>query len=390
MDDASAAADQGPIELMPDKDRIHVDSPEEVEPAPGDQDSPKLNPIEMESDPYENWSPDGPAPLSTSGSCLNRGRYYVQLDAVYLMRSGPYQPVGLAVDLSSPTQQTLRTSPSLGYAPMLRGTFGALLGRDAKNRDHSIDFTYLGPGNWHVAQGIASLSPFGLVSLLDPSLSLGFSRASVYSYRYESNFNSYEINYRIRSRLGRDRMELSRDGTWVRKCAPMPVPAFFFGVRNVVINERFSMSAAGSNPSQLSGQYNINTQNNLLGVQGGFDVMYQYCDWRIGIRGKAGPYVNTTGQTSRVVVVDAFQGNPPDRNESAGTRTLGFLGEFNILGAYQIRSNLAIRASFDLLYVDQLALAPNQITFQIPVPPNVDHTAFLLYTGGSLGMEYVW
>lgn len=381
-----APADEGAekVELMPAKDRLQL-APEELAPVPMDD-------LQNEPDPNQNWSPDGPAPIASSGSCLYRGRFYIQADAVYMSRSGPV-PLGLSTDLASPTQNQLRTVPSLGFAPMTRFTLGAFLGRDAKNRDHSIDFTYLGPGNWHQSLGQTSVGTFGLFSLLDPVQAVGFSHTHVDTFNYQSTFNSYELNYRIRKRLGRDRMELSYDGCWIRKCAPVLTPSFFFGIRNVVVNEHFNFSTAGPNPSVLNASYDVNTHNNLLGLQSGFDLMYQYCNWRIGMRGKAGPYINTAGQTSRVVVVDQITAgtpNPIDRNESARQRPLGFVGEFSILGAYQLRSNLALRASFDLMFVSSLALGPSQLTYTIPVPPTVDTSGFLTYAGGSLGLEYVW
>jgi hypothetical protein len=376
--------DDGKVDMLPEKDRLKV-QPEELAPVPMEE-------LQNQPDPNMNWSPDGPAPIASSGSCLYRGRFYVQADAVYMNRTGPV-PLGLATDLGSPTQQQLRTAPSLGFAPMARITFGALLGRDAKNRDHSIDFTYLGPGNWHQSQGITSLAAFGLFSLLDPAQAVGFSHTHVDTFRYESNFNSYELNYRVRRRLGRDRMELAYDGSWVRKCTPVITPSFFFGIRNIVINEHFNFSTAGPNPAILSGNYDVQTHNNLLGLQVGGDLMYQYCNWRIGARAKAGPYINTAGASSRVVIVDQVTpgvANPIDRDESARNRPLAFFGEFSLLGAYQIRSNMAFRASFDLMFASSLALGPSQLVYQIPVPPRVDTSGFLTYSGGSLGFEYVW
>ncbi len=347
---------------------------------------------EDDYDPNGGWAPGPAAPTLSSGSCIYRGRWYLQMDAMYVDRTGPTRPIGLATDLASPNKDQLRTMPSLGYAPMVRVTSGLFLGRDAKNRDHSLEFQYMGPGNWHNSGGLTSLAPNGMFSLLDPAQSTaGFNAAHFYTYRYESNFNSYEINYRVRSRLGRDRMELARDGSWVRKCAPLPTPSFFVGIRNVVINERFHMAAIGFDSAMYNANYDVTSQNNLLGFQAGGDLMWTNCNWRAGFRGKAGPYINTTGQTSRVVIVDGFAtANPADRNESAGLRTLSFVGEFGAVGMYQLRPRAAIRASWDLIMVNELTLAPNQMVFQIPVPPIASHTGFLLYQGASLGLELVW
>ena len=114
----------------------------------------------------------------------------------------------------------------------------------------------------------------------------------------------------------------------------------------------------------------VGTHNDLVGVQIGSDWFYQDCRWRFGVRGKAGPYFNFADQSSLVTQQTATP--IPDRNESAAHQdSLAFVGEVNLMGAYQIRPNMALRASYDLMWINNVALAPNQVNFVITNPPIV-------------------
>ena len=82
-----------------------------------------------------------------------------------------------------------------------------------------------------------SLTSFGdenaLISRQDPTQTTpGFNFSHIQSYTYTSTFNSLELNYRVRQRTGRDRLELSRDGTWVRQ------ETWLVGVRFFVLRVR--------------------------------------------------------------------------------------------------------------------------------------------------------
>jgi len=159
----------------------------------------------------------------------------------------------------------------------------------------------------------------------------------------------------------------------------------------VTLNERFDYNAYGLDPSQIHGHYDITTRNTLIGPQAGVDLMYQHARWRAGARTKTGAYVNTSGEQSQVVTFDSLiPNNPPNRDEAARSRQFSFIYEVNLMAAYQIRRNVAWRIGFDLLALNELALAPNQIRFPAQATPIVDNSGFLLLMGGETGFEVVW
>ncbi len=388
MAEDAAGDAEPPVELMPPENRINLDQPPEELPPP-------IQAIaEPDSEDYDSfWSPDTAPRIASSGKAFYRGKAYIQIDAVMMSREGPTKPLILAQDLSSPAENELHTNPYLGYSAMARLTYGRILGRDKKNRDHSVEFTFLGFGNWNSAGSLTSYATGnGLITRQDPTHSIpGFNGSHIQSYDYKSAFNSYELNYRVRQRLGRDRLELASDGTWVRKVTPMPTPSFFGGLRVVTLNEHFNYDSLGIVASQIYGHYDIQTTNFLIGPQAGLDVMYQHARWRVGARAKAGPYVNTSTQRSQVVAYDAFlTSQVPNRNESARSTQFSFIYDVNFSAAYQLRQNVALRVGFDLIAINELALGPNQVRFPAQATPAVDNTGFVLMMGGETGLEVVW
>jgi hypothetical protein len=69
---------------------------------------------------------------------------------------------------------------------------------------------------------------------------------------------------------------------------------------------------------------------------------------------------------------------------------MAFVYELNIMVAYHIRPNIAIRSGYDFMFLNQVALAPEQLTFAPPPAPNIVNGGALLFNGVSLGVEMVW
>src|SRR5262249_13832741 len=103
--------------------------------------------------PVEPMDPEGPAPAVSSREWLKSGLWYTQQSAVYMDRSANTKnTIRLSEDPSSVNfnpllfhySNRLELPVGMGYEPGLRSTLGRLLGRDDRNRDHAIEFTFLG------------------------------------------------------------------------------------------------------------------------------------------------------------------------------------------------------------------------------------------------------
>ena len=348
-------------------------------------------PIEM-ADPYD---PDAPVPALSSGDWLRNGRWYTQQSAVYMSRSTNVKnSIVLSTDFTSSNighyLNFLQIPLQLGFRPGIRSTVGRYLGRDARNRDHSVEFTYLGFSNWKASDGITAVTGGGIFSNIDPAASTSgatpvFNQSNAQAFAEASNFNSFELNYVLERRPLRDQMVYTRDSTWVRRATPSRMPALFGGLRVVTINERLNYTATSA---EGNGLYNVFTHNNLVGPQGGFDWFYDHNDWRAGVRAKGAAMVNWNNQTTSVHI-DDFNGAPlvPHRDQHASQNIFAFVGELNFIGSYRIRPNFSIRASYDLMWVTNLALAQNQVTFTPSSVPTISDGHALFYQGALLGFE---
>jgi hypothetical protein len=362
---------------------------------PGDS---TLLPIAMPEE-FEEMLPPA-SPTFSSGRWFNRGRWYTQWDLTYLTISEK-KGTKLAVDFSDPNnipaqqRNTFNTQKGLGFAPGARITFGFYLGIDPWNRDSSVEFTYFGLNNWSYSRGITSLAPNSLYTVFDPTFTTpGFTQANSMSYMMTAQFNSYELNFRLTRRLGRDRMILSRQGKWVRELAPNLVPTMFGGMRLLTLNESFNWNSQGTDPATTFGQYNVRTHNALTGFQFGAAMNYQQSDWRAGVTVRGGPYVNFSDQFTTVSAIGpAASGtgsSTTDRVESNQKTSLSFVGEVNLNGAYYLRPNMAVRSSLEIMYLTDMALADKEITFvQLnPVKMSTAHETQIV--GFTLGFEWNW
>ncbi|MEX2189004.1 MAG: BBP7 family outer membrane beta-barrel protein [Pirellulales bacterium] len=350
--------------------------------------------------------------LISSGTWLHRGRWFAQTEATLVHRSTAPQQILSDVPLLFQSQQffseamTTETS-GFGYEPGLRVTVGKYLGRDAENRDRTLEFTFWGLNDWTSQHAITAVAPASLFQLFRTPLDRGigaYNFSTDHQYTYESDLNSFEMNAKVSRRLGRDRMVLTPDGQWERQCDPGKTPTFLAGFRTILIDEDFSFDAQrpellditsfGGAPIDLpaaDGQYDISAQNRLFGMQLGAEMIQQHCNWSFGVRGKLGGYANFVEQSTRVRIVDPFVGlSESNRDERASDVQMAMVAEVGLIGTYQIRPNVALRCAYDFMYLQGLALAPQQLDFNSAPTPNVRSGSHQFLNGGSVGLEFVW
>lgn len=344
--------------------------------------------------------------LISSGTWLHRGRWFSQMEASLVHRSTAPRQILSDIPLNVPNVGTFFSdamtteSAGFGYEPGLRVTVGKYLGRDGENRDRTLEFTFWGLNEWTSQHAIAAVNPSNESSLLRTPLDRGigaYNFATGHQYAYESNLNSFEVNAKISRRLGRDQMVLTPNGQWERQCAPGKTPTFLGGFRIITIDEEFSFDAQREGLSSItnlpdaSGTYDIDAQNRLFGLQLGAEMIQQHCNWSFGVGGKIGGYANFADQTTTVRISDARVGlSSSNRDESASDVQMALGAELKLLGTYQFRPNVALRCSYDFIYLQGLALAPQQLDFNAAPQPNVRSGAHQFLNGGSVGLEVVW
>ncbi len=183
--------------------------------------------------------------------------------------------------------------------------------------------------------------------------------------RYTSEFHIGEINVRRQT------------WDWLTLLA---------GFRMGEYNERYSAFGIDAFTPDTLSMYS-NTFNHLYGFQIGADaeVFNLGGPLRVNALCKAGIYGNWASQTINQTI-------PPsqiDQTLSSDRCHTAFMGEAGLVATYQVTCHLAVRASYQAVWLEGVALAPEQIgaTDFLGGTANIDTAGGVFYHGGGLGLE---
>jgi len=133
----------------------------------------------------------------------------------------------------------------------------------------------------------------------------------------------------------------------------------------------------------------------LTGLQVGGDLWSSIIPGiKAGGEIRAGVFGNYANQMTSIVVTEpgaTFLENVP-------TNDIALVADANLMVIWRVNPNWTIRAGYFLLYVDGVALAPEQ--FNANAPPNLvapslrtptaNDNGTALYHGGFAGIEWMW
>jgi hypothetical protein len=132
--------------------------------------------------------------------------------------------------------------------------------------------------------------------------------------------------------------------------------------------------------------------NNLYGLQLGADADVLDFGGPLQVKAmcRAGMFANFARQDVHRVGTDP--NGAPDDDLLSATRSdhLAFLGQTGVVLTYAITPNLAFRATVEAMWLEGVALAPEQIgtTDFIGGTATVDASGGIFYYGGGMGLEY--
>ncbi len=269
-----------------------------------------------------------------------------------------------ALEVHTPTQTV---SPAWGL------TISRFLGRDGEERDHFLEFGFNGFENFSSSLTVnGSIIPFydttpyiqQILPLVPPTVlyyqgsltspfpiflplngkqqeliaqsfsqrglnyDQAFNRSDTMSSSYTSNFNEFELNYRFNGHNQPDQLVMNPNGHWYRECQHGYYYSYFFGMKGMVINEKFDYQSSGKEYAAATytpttppapefthaGDYSVATYNTLLGFQSGGKLEYRFCRWCVDTHGNAGMFINFAHQFSLIQTRFGFDGggNVPD------------------------------------------------------------------------------
>jgi len=260
----------------------------------------------------------------------------------------------------------------------------------------NLEFVYFGLNEWENSATATSTSPpsatpnlFSFLSGFGAlPLNVGFDdsdRSLVHTLSYSSTLNNGEINFRRR---------------WAE-------PAGFFqgryllGVRYLDMDEQARFSARGEFNNTVAANslrfldYTVNTQNALVGFQVGGDLWYNVLPGvKLGVEGKTGVYNNRAHQNTSIVSNSLTN---PVMEEVLSNRA-AYITQIVPQVSYRLNHSWAFRSSYQLIYIDNVALAtenfnavpPNQLGLGLGRTPTINNDAEILLQGFTLGAEYTW
>jgi hypothetical protein len=329
-----------------------------------------------------------PSFTESTGTWLRRGYWSSEVDAVMMNRMWKRDDQVLAFDNQS-LRSLLLTRDSPGAESGVRLSLGRFLFRDQLNRDHQLEFSVFGGSEFSQHDTLTSRNggnTLGVVQLYSGA-NPTFDGSRAMRIDYDSRFASYELNYRVKGRPARDRMEYLPDGHWVRRTNKGFARSYLIGLRHFDGVDRFSWSAENiSTLANQNGRYDIDTDNDMFGLQLGHSLVYDSDRWSIELMGKGGVYHNwLVAETELAITNDANNSFTTYNSESK----ISFLGEVQLIARYHLRPNLSLRAGWEMMYLTNQALAPDQLTFS-PDEGRFSGKGDPFYNGALFGLEGYW
>jgi hypothetical protein len=366
----------------------------------------RLDDLTLDEMPYE----------ASSGDWFSNGRWYGSAEMLWFDRSRNYRRLlGYDVTKQGPSQTSrlpvgsfTTTGIPFPLAPGARITLGEYLGRDYLDRDRSLEMTYYGGLAFYQDDAYNAIPGSFLVTPLTVKVP-GFSGAETYATTHNSIFNSMEWNYKLHRRLGRDQLVMSPNGNWSRHAERAWLPALIIGTRVTNVNETFSFASRrnGVDPTEFGGNYLINTQNWLWGMNLGGELISQNEFYFWGLRGRATPSMNFSGNQQTVNGVDTLTTLPNplpppatipnpftqgsfSRASSNQQLVPGFVGDLSLFAGWNVTPNFTLKAGYDFLWVAGIATATRQFNLDNVRQDAHDGGGQIFYNGLSFGCEGSW
>ena len=233
---------------------------------------------------------------------------------------------------------------------------------------------------------------------------VGFDGADSQQFSESSEIQNFEVNFRMHPRPNPNQLVLHPDGRWRLECTPGWDISYLAGLRYIGIREGCQFDSQGNigtfvNGTQVasnnvSGNYDIQTQNDLLGLQIGADVDYHACKWGCSLRTKLGPYVNFSHDIKDIVNNTAGLPSTADFDNQFEVRAqrASLVGELSLQATYTFRPNLVGRASYNFMWITGLALGADQLTWSLDPAGNntINTNGTVFYQGPTLSLEWLW
>lgn len=300
-------------------------------------------------------SGDGPHDLDPRiccdrfAACRESAWWTVDANALFLTRR--VAPASLIVT----TGEDVLNASSLDLATHGGVEFGLTRHWDCGN---AVEVRYAGVDGWN-AQTLVP-TDVGDPLQLNAGIPLNVAAGTAIEADYASQWHSFEINGRhefCQQRL-----------------------AVLAGFRYVEVDENWGFTLVDTAPLY---ELEASTRNRLYGFQLGGQAALWDRGGRLSVNavGKAGIYGNRAAQDTLFVTAEA---SATDARTAAA-----FLGELELVGKYRITERLSLLGGYRLMWIDGLALAPEQLAASDGFGGGIDTSGEAFFHGALVGLQYV-
>ncbi len=243
----------------------------------------------------------------------------------------------------------------------------------------NIEASFTGVFNWAAAAQVTDagnnlysiLSDYGI----DPAGGyVETDAADLQRLEYSTNLNSVDLSWRHHWMAPNMRLQ----GSWL------------VGARYTNLEETFRyITTAGTDFLT----YRTITHNNLIGFQTGGDLYACVLPGLVfGGELKAGVYGNRAEQDTSILATSI---DPAQREEATSTE-IALIAEGGASIVYQLSPGWSLRAGYTFLFMDGVALAPENFNGAAPFaggparPITINSNGNVLYHGPTAGLEWMW
>jgi hypothetical protein len=136
--------------------------------------------------------------------------------------------------------------------------------------------------------------------------------------------------------------------------------------------------------------HRVRTQNNLFGGQvGAASCLWSRDRLALDATAKAGLYFDqaTSDYSFRFPAIPVA-----DTDLSAVQNQLSFVGEIGLVGTYRLTDRIALRGGYQLLWIEGVAMAPDQFAAVAPAPNTmaIKTDGGVFYHGAIAALEITW
>ncbi|MCC7083780.1 MAG: BBP7 family outer membrane beta-barrel protein [Pirellulales bacterium] len=286
--------------------------------------------------------------------CCCQPLWTVKAGIVYLDRANPH-PAGLVEN--TVTGATIANAQNFNFNWNVGVDVSAIRSLGGSK---ALEVRYFGIDGWRATQNFTTSPIWNFPT--DPPL-FGLGSANIEAV-YTSRLYSTEVNLRqgMNDRFG-----------WL------------IGFRWLQVHENLNFDADfGGNQASITD----NVDNNLYGGQLGFNwqVYNRGGPFRVDSVFKAGIFGNAANNTFGVTqqLGPAF-----GANQSRGQ--VAFVGEIGLTGVYQWTDHIALRGGYQVLWVEGIAVASDQLTaIDVLAASGIDSTGGAFYHGALASVDFTW